>query len=76
MSIRSAIRKSLVTSESAVLVVQWKAEPNNSKCEGISVRSLDEKSREEVRQYLQGDVESRKQFLVRKKAFFLVRRDQ
>lgn len=57
-------------------MVQWREEPNNRKCEGISVRSLDEKSREEVRQYLQGDVESRKQFLVRKKAFFVVRRDQ
>ena len=65
-----------MTSESAVSVVQWREEPNNIKCEGISVRSLDEKSREEVRQYLQGDVESRKQFLVRKKAFFVVRRDQ
>lgn len=47
--------------------LQWCSGPNSSECEGISLRNLDEKSREEVRQYLQGDVGSRKHFVFRRK---------
>ena len=47
--------------------LQWCSGPNSSECEGISLRNLDERSREEVRQYLQGDVGSRKHFLFRKR---------
>ena len=44
------MRRPLVTLVRVVSVVQWRQEPNSSACEGIFVRGLDEKSREEVRQ--------------------------